>query len=81
MVSGAGSERMALTEERMAARYLVDRAWRSPEATGFNLECDLLGYMYLCKTASSIGAFAKHMLTYGSLAKVKIRLRDMFKAP
>ena len=46
VVSGAGSERMALTEERMAARYLVDRAWRSPEATGFNLEYDLLGYIY-----------------------------------
>ena len=46
VVSGAGSERMALTEERMAAGYLVDGAWRSPEATGFNLEHDLLGYIY-----------------------------------
>ena len=46
VVSGAGSERIALTEERMAARYLVDRAWRSPEATGFNLEYDWLGDIY-----------------------------------
>ena len=84
MVSGAGSERMALTEERMAVRVFGGRAWRDVgEALGrYTARLDLAnGLGQWTESPDHQEPVDNQNLIYGPLRTLRLRLGDMLVEP